>query len=434
MKRATIVIGLLYGDEGKGTIVDHLASHRPRSVVVRFNGGSQAAHNVVTDDGRHHTFAQFGSGSFHECPTLLSRFMMIDPVSLVHESAVLSPKLGRNALDLHFIDGRCPIITVFHVAANRIREWMRGQSRHGSCGKGIGELASDILDFPEEVITAQMLHDRNKCASTLEKIQERKRFALVLNGIPDHLKKSAELMVDPRKPQELADSYREIQRHLNILPERMVCRLLQSSHLIMEGAQGVGLDEWHGFHPNTTWSTCTQQNAIEVLSENGIHDFETIGILRTYATRHGAGPFATEQPSMSCISPNENNGHGPFQGGFRCGHFDIPMVRYTSECVRAISPLDAIAMTHMDLFEETNGVCGISYQGVSLTASSKRDLDRQEAVGNLLNQTAAILSNPMTCGEFLSRVEGECLSPIKVFSYGPRTQDKHASPIEVETT
>jgi adenylosuccinate synthase len=97
--RHVAVVDLGYGDAGKGTVVDWLCAARPRGqsvqaqpvhAVVRFNGGAQAGHNVVTEDGRTHTFAQFGSGTLRGVPTVLSRFMVVDPLALTAEADHLS--------------------------------------------------------------------------------------------------------------------------------------------------------------------------------------------------------------------------------------------------------------------------------------------------------------------------------------------------------
>ena len=89
MSEHVIVADLGYGDAGKGTVVDWLCATRPVHAVIRFNGGAQAAHNVVLPDGRHHTFAQFGSGTLRGVPTHLSRFVVVDPLALSAEAAHL---------------------------------------------------------------------------------------------------------------------------------------------------------------------------------------------------------------------------------------------------------------------------------------------------------------------------------------------------------
>ena len=140
-----IVVDLGYGDAGKGTVADWLcspASGRQISTVIRFNGGAQAAHNVVTADGRHHTFAQFGSGSFTPgVRTHLSRFVLVDPLALAAEAAHLAAAGVGDALDRLTIDRDALLTTPYHRAANRAREIARGPGRHCSCGMGIGETA-----------------------------------------------------------------------------------------------------------------------------------------------------------------------------------------------------------------------------------------------------------------------------------------------------
>jgi adenylosuccinate synthase len=93
MSKSFAVIDLAYGDSGKGILVARLCATEDIDVVVRFSGGCQAAHNVITDDGRHHTFKQFGSGTFSGVPTYLSRHMMFEPF-LLQEEAVDLETLG----------------------------------------------------------------------------------------------------------------------------------------------------------------------------------------------------------------------------------------------------------------------------------------------------------------------------------------------------
>lgn len=144
-----IVVGLGYGDEGKGSIVDALTRRHNIGLIVRFNGGAQAAHNVWTDDGRHHTFSQFGSGMFVPgAKTLLSRFMLANPIAMINEEEHLRSVGVTDAWQRTFIDRRCLVTTPWHVALNRARERARGENCHGSCGMGIGETVADWLERP----------------------------------------------------------------------------------------------------------------------------------------------------------------------------------------------------------------------------------------------------------------------------------------------
>ena len=106
---------------------------------------------MVTADGRHHTFAQFGSGSFTPgVRTHLSRFVLVDPLALAAEAAHLASVGVSDALDRLTVDRDALLATPYHQAANRARELARGRDRHGSCGMGIGETVRYALDHPAD--------------------------------------------------------------------------------------------------------------------------------------------------------------------------------------------------------------------------------------------------------------------------------------------
>ena len=133
--RAYIIIDLGFGDAGKGLLTDFLTRRFEAGLVVRYNGGAQAGHNVVTPDGRQHTFSQFGAGTFIPgVRTILSRHGVIDPVALLVEGDVLETKGVPDVYTRLRISAQALIITPFHRAANRVREQARGADRHGSCG------------------------------------------------------------------------------------------------------------------------------------------------------------------------------------------------------------------------------------------------------------------------------------------------------------
>src|ERR1700733_7329276 len=98
-KQAIFIADLGFGDAGKGTITDFLTRQQKAHTIIRYNGGPQAAHNVVTPGGRHHTFAQFGSGMFLPwTKTFLSRFMLINPLNMLKEARHLSSLGATNPL------------------------------------------------------------------------------------------------------------------------------------------------------------------------------------------------------------------------------------------------------------------------------------------------------------------------------------------------
>jgi adenylosuccinate synthase len=334
----TIVVDLGHGDAGKGAVVDRLCSHppgggRPVHAVVRFNGGAQAGHNVVTPDGRHHTFAQFGSGTFTPgVHTHLSRFVLVDPLALAAEAAHLASAGVPGALDRLTVDRDALLTTPYHAAANRLRESARGAARHGSCGMGIGETAAYALAHPADAPTA------GDCAAP-------RTLRRKLTRLRDRL--TAELGPLAAPPvADCAAAFTAFADRVGLVSGDHLARLLRRGPVVFEGAQGVLLDEWHGFHPYTTWSTTTFRNAETLLAEAGQPGRALrLGVVRTYTTRHGPGPLPTEDPALAHALPEPHNRTGPWQGAFRTGHFDAVAHAYA---VEACGGVDALAITHLD--------------------------------------------------------------------------------------
>lgn len=332
----TIVVDLSFGDAGKGTVVDWLCARpagAPVAAVVRFNGGAQAAHHVVTADGRHHAFAQFGAGSFTPgVATHLSRFMLVEPLALANEAAHLSRLGVHDVLDRLTVDRHALLTTPYHRAANQARERARGAGRHGSCGVGIGETMAYALAHPGDAPTVADCQAPARLARKLRRLRECLAAQVVLGATPTI--------------EATVDAYRAFGDRVAIVDDRWLARVLRRGPVVFEGAQGVLLDEWRGFHPHTTWSTTTFDNAEALLAEAGLGgEGYRLGVLRTYSTRHGAGPLVTEDEALTEALPDAHNGEHLWQGGFRVGHFDAVAHRYAVEvCGR----VDGIALTHVD--------------------------------------------------------------------------------------
>jgi adenylosuccinate synthase len=113
--------------------------------------------------------------------------------------------------------------------------------------------------------------------------------------------------------------------------------------MVFEGAQGVMLDEKHGTAPYNTWTNTTFENADTLLDEIGCKDRVRIGCLRSYYTRHGAGPFPTEDNSLDL--PESHNGNDGIQGKFRVGHFDFTLAK---QALSIVGGVDVLAISHMD--------------------------------------------------------------------------------------
>ncbi|MCY1082087.1 adenylosuccinate synthetase [Archangium lansingense] len=351
-QRVSIVIDLGFGDCGKGLLTDFLVRQTGANVVVRYNGGAQAGHNVVTPDGRHHTFAQFGAGTFVPgVRTFLSRHVVIHPTALRVEGEALRAKGVGDVFSRIRISERARVITPFHQSANRLRELARGESRHGSCGVGVGETVQDALEHPEETVLAGDLRDAALSRRKLQRIRERKHGEMraLWGASPAGAQAERERAIFEH--ESVIDAWLEQATHLVklglVVPDSMLSAWMKESPAtVFEGAQGVLLDEWHGFHPFTTWSNCTAANALALIAESGLDaDVERIGVLRSHVARHGAGPLPTETESLRPVL-SEHNIHNAWQGNVRYGWFDAVLARYALDVVGGV---DALAITHLDL-------------------------------------------------------------------------------------
>jgi adenylosuccinate synthase len=423
---AILVADLGFGDSGKGLCVDALARRLGARAVVRYNGGPQAGHNVVTPEGRHHTFSQFGAASFLPgAMTFLSRHTAVHPTALLAEAARLSEAGVPDALGRLRVSSRALAVTPFHQAAGRIRELLRGEARHGSCGTGAGEAVADSLSEPAEAIRMGDLPDARRLARALSRLQERKRRELLASPGPrgPGFRREMSVLEDPGAPGRWLDALRALEGRLSIVGDELLGDWLKGgSPVIFEGAQGVLLDEWMGFHPHTTWSTCTFENALSLLAEHAhAGPVERVGVLRTYLVRHGPGPFPTEDASLAASLREPHNREGPWQGPFRAGWQDLALLRYA---LGACGGADSLALTHLDFLDARDSWRAASgYEGIGeIPPSRGRDLERQSRLGALLERAVPIYRE-WPAARALEAISRETGVPVGLASRGPTHRD-----------
>lgn len=410
-----IVVDLGFGDCGKGTIVDALASrHMGESpIVVRHGGGPQAAHNVVTPGGRHHTFSQFGSGTFvSDCTTHLSKFMFVNPINMINEEKALRGVGITDAYDRLCIAESAKVITPFHVLANRVREQMR-TGKHGTCGEGVGETVEDYMQNPAMAIPWRDLGDKVYLRKQLEHWRGVKAV---------HIKQWGGELPPEFEDFYLIDTIIELWqwmfKRVKMVPDWYPTVALEQHPVIFEGAQGVLLDEWRGFHPYTTWSTTTDGNARSLIGTSDV-DVKSIGVIRTYQTRHGHGPFPTEDRQVR-VPEKHNNGTG-LQGRWRRGHLDLVLTKYAIDCCQQI---DYLAITHIDAPSEQMAVEYESPAGSvavgGLRPGPFKDLDHQERLTEWLSH----VTPKYTARRGVSLIEAVLDVPVGIVSSGPTVGHK----------
>lgn len=304
-----VVIGANFGDEGKGLLTDFLAARDPdHSLVVRFNGGAQAGHTVVTPDGRRHVFSHFGSGTLAGCPTYLSRFFIVNPMLFIKEWKQLA-ELG--AYPQIAIDADCVITTPFDVFINQLKEMQRGSTRHGSCGAGINETVTRCLRAPHLMTRAGEFGDLRTLRQKLLKLAE--------SWLPARI---TELSLDGLEflpsVTDIVEQYLcDVRRMLRYATISTKCPSANEFNtIIFEGAQGLLLDEDRiDGYPHLTRSKTGLFNVLYLAPRMGLEQLEVTYMTRTYLTRHGAGALKGERSDW--VFPDDTNVTNRFQGSLR---------------------------------------------------------------------------------------------------------------------
>ncbi len=444
--RAHIVVDLGFGDAGKGLLTDFLVRYFNASIVVRYNGGAQAGHNVVTADGRHHTFSQFGSGSFVPgVKTYLSRHVVIHPTALLAEGDILQGKDVDDPFSRLRISDQALVITPYHQALNRVRERMRGANRHGSCGVGVGEAVEDSMRHPDSrILAGDLLHPetlRHKAQTVRERMRN-EATALLTRG-PIDSGTLREFDIFNRK--EVTDNWITAlsrMRELGLVMDDLFLHrwLGEADDVVFEGAQGVLLDGDAGFHPYTTWSNCTTENAIGLIREMAPNaEVSKIGVLRSYAVRHGPGPLPTETDKLRALI-SEHNQFNEWQGSVRYGWFDAVLARYA---LGATGGVDHLAVTHMDILPHLkewnfcqgyrdphryfNATSDLTSSGAILTSLPAQNhflLDKRVQITQVLSKVEPVIE---TCEAedkiVIQKIESLLGHPIGMFSHGPSAEN-----------
>lgn len=373
------VIGLGFGDEGKGMVTSYLSSYYNNPLVVRYSGGHQAGHTVVIEDIKH-TFANFGSGTLQGCPTYWSKYCTVEPVGLIVELVALISKMGEkfDGITL-YIHKECPVTTPFDIFHNQKLE---KEKIHGSCGVGFG----DTLEREEDHFHLQFSDLFNPTILKIKLEMIRKYYGLfhVLKDIDiKPFMEAVELLNDRTKfPHDV------------IIPVNDT-DVPSHPNTIYEGSQGLLLDQDIGFFPHVTRSNVGRKRLDSFI----YHYDEVWYVTRAYQTRHGYGPMTNEEHPLKLINnEGESNKDNFYQGQFRKTILDLDLLNYALEQdakgVRniqnkylVITCLDQMVdwrftengnVFQMKTEEEfiTNVVSGLNFKGmVYLSRSDKSELE-----------------------------------------------------------
>jgi adenylosuccinate synthase len=365
-----VVLGLQWGDEGKGKVIDTLSG--ATDIVVRCQGGANAGHTVVVD-GRSTVLHLLPSGALHEGATcVIGNGVVVDLVALASELDDLGPA-GEELTKRLMISDRAHLVLPVHKALDAAFEQAKGESKVGTTLRGIGPTYADKvarLGVRSGVLTdpARFTDAVVGCVRSCNRILQSLGAAQVdpddiLSSIEPYRQRAAPLVADTVAFLQRADATKK--------------------RMLFEGAQGVMLDIDHGTYPYVT-SSNTGTGGILTGSGLGPRALgEIIGIVKAYTTRVGEGPFVTELHGDKGEELRQRGGEFGATTGRprRCGWLDLVVVGYACR----LSGVDTIALTKLDVLsgEEELPVC-VGYrldgQVIDTVPADLEDLARAEPV------------------------------------------------------
>jgi adenylosuccinate synthase len=413
------IVGLQWGDEGKGKVVDIFA--QGSDFVVRYGGGANAGHTVVIGDTKF-ALHLLPSGSVRQdVSCVIANGVVVDPVVLTEEIESLEEK-GIKLDNRLFISENAHVVLDYHKAEDSLREQALGKNKIGTTIRGIGPCYADKVGRSFAVRMA----DFNHLDSLKEKIDKIVAYKNKLFGA-----------LYDAAPMDAAQIFQKCQAHAQRL-SRFVCdttRLLHESisagkSILFEGAQGALLDLDHGTFPFVTSSNASSLGMSAGCGVPAKMVDRFIGVVKAYTTRVGAGPFPSELDNeIGQYIRDKGNEYGTTTGRpRRCGWFDAMALKYTS----TIGGIDELVMLHLDTLaglKELKVCTGYKIDGkeISFFPSNIDALAKVECVYKTLQGWGDDLSDmskfddlPAEAQQYVKLVEDIVKLPITTIGVGPK--------------
>lgn len=413
------IVGLQWGDEGKGKIVDFLSDKF--DAVVRFQGGHNAGHTIKVGD-KTYKLSLLPSGIIRDKFSVIGSGVVVDPIALFNEIKKLEDQgLKISPERLAIADNACLILSI-HQELDQLLEAEKGDNKIGTTGRGIGPAYEDkagrravrICDLLDEKV-----------------LRERLTNLLFYHNL---LRKSlgAELVTVEKIIAELAPIRDRLLSYAR--PSFEIYKKLSTcGNVMFEGAQGVLLDVTYGTFPFVT-SSNTMAGQVALGSCMGVSDLhKTIGILKAYTTRVGSGPFPTElNDETGQFLRVEGNEVGTVTGrDRRCGWFDAVLVRQAIK----ISSVKEIALTKLDVLDklEKIKIC-VSYkingetydylpQANHLWSNIEPVYEEMEGWQEVTVGTKSVDDLPEKARKYIARIEDLCGVKSAIISTGPKREE-----------
>jgi adenylosuccinate synthase len=416
---ATVIVGLQWGDEGKGKTTDFLAEQV--AMVVRYQGGDNAGHTVVTGDEVFKLQLCPSGVLYSHMTSVIGNGVVVNPATLIAELDMLASRgidVGRVR-----VSRSAHVIMPYHVALDQANEVRLGGAKVGTTGRGIGPTYGDrawrVGLRMEDLLDRSILRERLARA-----LPDKNLIIESLGGEP--------FEVEPLVEQAAAWGER-LRDHLDDATWLVQGALARGEHVLLEGAQGTLLDLDHGSYPYVTSSNPVAGGACTGGGIGPLQVDEVIGVMKAYSTRVGSGPYPTELDDEVGRGIAER-GHefGTVTGrSRRVGWFDAVPLRYAV----AVNSVSSIMLNKLDILSgiETIRLC-VAYEidgrRVEVWPSSGSALARATPIyedfpgwAEPIHDVRSLADLPENARRYVSAIEDHAKVPIVLVSVGPeRTQ------------
>lgn len=416
-----VVVGVQWGDEGKGKIVDWLSSRA--DVVVRFQGGHNAGHTLVIGDVEYR-LSLLPSGVVRPGKlSVIGSGVVVDPWALLAEIEAIREK-GVNILPGSLLVAEnATLILPVHAALDRAREEARGLDKIGTTGRGIGPAYEDKV--ARRAVRVCDLAEPKVLARKIDALLFHHNALLRGYGAPEF--DPGELM------KSLLDVAARILPYAGVAWARLDAERRAGKRILFEGAQGAMLDVDHGTYPFVTSSNTVAANAATGSGFGMGALGYVLGITKAYTTRVGAGPFPTEQMNeVGQYLGERGREFGTVTGRKRrCGWFDAVMVRQALK----VGGVDGIALTKLDVLDglQSIQVCvGYELNGKRidyLPAGEEAQASVQPVYETLEGWSVSTRGArswgqlPATAVKYVRRIEELVERPVTLLSTSPERDD-----------
>lgn len=342
-----VLLGLQWGDEGKGKIVDYLAAQY--DIIARFQGGPNAGHTLYVE-GKKVVLRTIPSGIFQEgCLNLIGNGVVIDPAALKQELSTLI-EIRPDVLQRLFVSQKAHLILPTHRALDAASEAAKGAQKIGSTLKGIGPAYMDKTGRNGlrvgDLLSPNFIHKYNQLKQKHESMLQQYQYKVDIDEWEEAFFDAIKFM----RGLQIVNAEYWIDNHLK-----------NGKKILAEGAQGSLLDIDYGTYPFVTSSNTIASGVCNGLGVAPSHIGEVYGITKAYCTRVGSGPFPTElDDEIGEALRKSGNEFGAVTGrSRRCGWIDLVALRYTV----MLSGVTQLILTKADVLDGFKILkAAISYQ------------------------------------------------------------------------